>query len=163
MLLPSFLRRCRAHWRTAFATLLLGVLACNFTNPRHARADVPANPSPDKTNAADFKIDARQTLTYLASDELEGRGVGTIGLDKAADRISDDFHKLGLEPVRGFSNYFQPFKMTTAVVPDPKTSLAMGDTTYKMGKDFIPLSFSDQGSFDGNVVFVGYGIEKQEV
>ena len=123
---------------------------------------MPANPSPDKTSAADFKIDARQTLTYLASDELEGRGVGTVGLDKAADRIADDFHKLGLEPVRGFSNYFQPFKMTTAVVPDPKTSLAMGDTTYKMGKDFIPLSFSGQGSFDGNVVFVGYGIESKK-
>src|SRR3954464_4608220 len=37
----------------------------------------------------DVITDAQNTLTYLASDELEGRGVGTKGLDLAADYIAD--------------------------------------------------------------------------
>src|SRR5258708_16710583 len=35
-------------------------------------------------------------IKYLASDELEGRGVGLAGLDAAADYIRDEFARAGL-------------------------------------------------------------------
>ena len=102
-------------------------------------------------------------MEYLASDELEGRGVGTEGLDKAADRIADDFHKLGLKPLPGFADYFQPFKMVTAVTPDPKSALSSGDKQYNLAADFTPcFRFSTEGNFDGDVVFAGYGISSKE-
>ncbi len=39
----------------------------------------------------------RETVAYLASDELEGRGLGTKGIDLAADYIAAQFTKLGLK------------------------------------------------------------------
>src|SRR5689334_2323658 len=35
----------------------------------------------------------RTDLTVLASDDFEGRGIGTKGIDRAADYISDQFAK----------------------------------------------------------------------
>ena len=47
-------------------------------------------------------------IEYLASDELEGRGLGTPGLDKAADYIAKQFSDAGLQPcVDGTDDYFQ--------------------------------------------------------
>lgn len=37
-------------------------------------------------------------VEYLAGDELEGRGIGTVGLDKAAAYIAEQFRQAGLTP-----------------------------------------------------------------
>ena len=39
----------------------------------------------------------RQTVEYLASDELQGRGPRTEGIDKAADYIAKRMGKMGLK------------------------------------------------------------------
>ena len=47
----------------------------------------------------------RANVTYLASDELEGRNTPSRGLDLAADYIAAQFKKAKLEPING--SYFQ--------------------------------------------------------
>lgn len=106
-----------------------------------------------------FHVNMQQAVGYLASDELEGRRVGTPGLQKAADYIADAFSRLGLKTVPGFDGYFQPFKMITRVDPDAaKTSLAINDRQLKLGDDYIPLRASAEETARGPVVFAGYGI-----
>src|ERR1700694_1354981 len=56
-------------------------------------AATPAG-SPAPSAAAKFARD----VTVLASDEMEGRGLGTKGLDKAADWIEARLRALKLEP-----------------------------------------------------------------
>ncbi|RMF21846.1 MAG: M20/M25/M40 family metallo-hydrolase, partial [Deltaproteobacteria bacterium] len=54
-------------------------------------------------------FDARRLLEhvrFLAADELEGRGVGTSGLDRAADYIAAAFRATGLEPGGAGGSYF---------------------------------------------------------
>ncbi|MDR4498764.1 MAG: M20/M25/M40 family metallo-hydrolase [Candidatus Scalindua sp.] len=47
-------------------------------------------------------------IEYLASDELEGRGLGTPGLDKASDYIAKQFSDAGLRPCGDdVDDYFQ--------------------------------------------------------
>ena len=143
--------------------LLTSLLAVGVVGSLRAQSLGPATaPSTLPATRPDFHIDARQTLTYLASDELEGRGVGTAGLNKAADRIADDFAGLGLKTLPGLEGYFQPFTMTTAVVPDPRTALADGKSRYTLDEDFVPLSFSAEKAFEGSAVFVGYGVSSTE-
>ncbi len=48
-------------------------------------------------------------VQFLASDEQEGRGLGTEGLWKAAHYIADDFEKNGLIPFGDNSTFFQRF------------------------------------------------------
>ncbi|MBL4893303.1 MAG: M20/M25/M40 family metallo-hydrolase [Emcibacter sp.] len=56
-------------------------------------------------------------VEYLASPELEGRGVGTDGLEKAAKYITDSFIAAGLKPAGENGGWFQSFDMTG---PDEK-------------------------------------------
>jgi hypothetical protein len=41
----------------------------------------------------------RKDITFLASDECEGRGVTTKGINLAADFIAGEFKKAGLQPI----------------------------------------------------------------
>jgi len=60
----------------------------------------------------------RKNLSYIASDELEGRDTPSRGLDLAADYIAEQFRVAGLEPGVGTS-YFQEAPM---LVEDPNFS-----------------------------------------
>ncbi|MBL4618327.1 MAG: M20/M25/M40 family metallo-hydrolase [Robiginitomaculum sp.] len=50
------------------------------------------------------------TVTTLSGQEYQGRGVGTKGLDLAADYIRDAFISAGIKPADG--SYFQEFSVT---------------------------------------------------
>src|SRR5258708_38921195 len=92
-----------------------------------------ASAKPPTTEPA-FHVDVRQTVEFLASDALEGRMIGTSGIDQAADRIADDFAKLGLQPLPKLRGYFQPFTMITRVDPDAaQTHLTLADRALKLG------------------------------
>ena len=51
-----------------------------------------------------------ETIKYLSSDELKGRGLGTPELDEAADYIARKFKEAGLKPLG--NSYFQVFDHT---------------------------------------------------
>lgn len=118
--------------------------------------------------AADATADSEQRLLndvkYLASDELEGRGVGLKGLDLAAEHIRTEFEKAGLNVTAVKGGAFQPFEMTTAAkLGSPNSLVLQGPDGLKLDlkseTDFIPLSFGATGKFAGNLVFCGYGID----
>ncbi len=52
----------------------------------------------------------------LSSDEMRGRKAFTANADRAAEFISAEFKKIGLEQFGGATNYKQPFTMTTPKV-----------------------------------------------
>ncbi len=51
----------------------------------------------------------QEIVYYLASDELEGRYTGTIGIDKAATYIENKFKEIGIKPY--FETYRDSFKV----------------------------------------------------
>ncbi|MBI4717105.1 MAG: M28 family peptidase [Planctomycetes bacterium] len=99
-------------------------------------------------------------VNYLASDELEGRGVGTPGIELAADYVARQFAEIGLEPAGDNGTYFQSFPMTLRRKLTDAGRLALeGDKEERrQERDFVPLSFSSDEAFSGDVVFCGYGI-----
>ncbi|NOY63257.1 MAG: M20/M25/M40 family metallo-hydrolase [Gammaproteobacteria bacterium] len=48
-----------------------------------------------------------QDIQVLAGDEMQGRGLGTVQLDRAADYIAESFKAAGLEPGGDNGSYFQ--------------------------------------------------------
>ncbi len=104
-------------------------------------------------------------IKFLSSDELKGRATGSPELETAAAYITKQFRQLGLKPVAGAS-YLQPFEVTTAANLGKQNlfDATTGDATVSLqvSKDFIPLSFSASGTFEGSVVFAGYGITAKE-
>ncbi|MEX2190893.1 MAG: M28 family peptidase [Bacteroidota bacterium] len=103
----------------------------------------------------------RNHIRFLASDKLEGRGTGTEGERLASEYLAQQFKRIGLKVV-GSGGYFQKFGFTSGVkLGDNNTAMI---TTGGSGKslvlnlDFRPMGFSSSDSFDGEVVFAGYGI-----
>lgn len=63
-------------------------------------------------SAQEVEINSEQVkkhLYTLASDTMEGRKVGTEGIEKAAQYIESEFKKLGLKPFQGAKDYRQTF------------------------------------------------------
>jgi Zn-dependent M28 family amino/carboxypeptidase len=127
----------------------IAVLGCESSPPT---ADQPW--SPDQTEVQELHRD----VSYLASDPLEGRGVGTPGLDKAADFLADHDRSLGLRTLPGLDGYFQPFSFTLAATVGPRTSLQLNGVPLERGKDFNSLPISASGDFTGPLIFAGYGV-----
>ena len=103
-------------------------------------------------------------IRYLASDELEGRGPGTAGLEKAAEYIRDEFKRLGLKSGVKDGSYFQPFDLVIDTKPVlEKTSLVLRgpegqELKLDLGKQFQALATGGSGKAKADVVFAGYGI-----
>jgi hypothetical protein len=103
-------------------------------------------------------------IKYLASDELEGRGVGLAGLDAAADYIRDQFARSGLKLDSVDGGPYQTFTMSTGASLGSPNSLEIAgpegkSLTLTQKTDFQPQSFGASGTFTGELVFCGYGIE----
>jgi len=107
-------------------------------------------------------------IRYLASDELEGRGTGQEGIDKAAEYIADYFEKFGVEPAGDDGTYFQNFTLKLRKQIGEGTRLAVGlegrrtRAPAKLRQDFVPFPFSGNGAFKGDVVFAGYGMVEED-
>src|SRR5690606_12644997 len=109
------------------------------------------------------------SLKFLSSDEQEGRGIGTAGLDRAADFLAAEFKQIGLKTGLIDGGPFQAFEMVTEAEMGKEQSLtfvaptaagedAAADVAAALGTDFNPLAIGTAGKFDAPLVFVGYGI-----
>lgn len=105
-----------------------------------------------------------QDVDALAADEMQGRGVGTLGIEKAADFIRDEFRRLGLASGTPDGDYRQEFRVTVeSEIDDDQTYLKLRtpegqDLDLKRGETWQALFAGGNGKAEGEVVFVGYGI-----
>src|SRR5439155_7693006 len=53
----------------------------------------------------------RKDLAFLASEECEGRGIDTQGINQAADYIVNELKQAGLKPGGKDGTFFQPFSV----------------------------------------------------
>ena len=92
----------------------------------------------------------------LASPALEGRLAGSPGEKLASDYIVGELNKIGAKPLPGKTGFLLPFEFT-AGTKDGGSTITLGGEDIK-APSVRALSFSDNGTVDGAVVFAGYGI-----
>lgn len=119
-----------------------------------------AQPSPQDAEAVERM---KKDLFFLAGPDCEGRGVGTAGLDKAADHVAAAFKAAGLKPGGKDGSYFQPFTMSgfPALAGDTTLAFAGPDgkaVAVEADADFRPTGYTFGGKHAAGVVFVGHGI-----
>lgn len=113
-------------------------------------------------------IRMQQDVKLLASDEFEGRGITTEGLEKAAHYIADEFKKAGLIVTADDGDAFQDFEITDgARLGSPNTLTLHGPNgktiELKYDEDFRTCAFGGSGEFNAPIVFAGYGISAPDV
>jgi aminopeptidase YwaD len=105
-------------------------------------------------------------IKYLASDELGGRFPGTKG-DSLAEKFGiKKFKEAGLTPI-GDDGYRQKFSFVSEIKAGTNNSLLVSTSgvsnVYKLSDDFIPFGYSSVGTFEGDLVFAGYGINAADL
>ncbi|HSG73030.1 MAG TPA: aminopeptidase, partial [Planctomycetaceae bacterium] len=123
-------------------------------------ADLPTNAAIVKRLSADLEI--------LASDEYEGRGVGTEGLAKASIYVRDQFREAGLDVTQVEGGAFQSFKLPSGAEIGQHNALVLKgpdnqSIELKLGEDFEVCSFGGSGKIEAELVFLGYGIENKKL
>ena len=105
-------------------------------------------------------------IRYLSSDQLEGRAVGTAGIDLAARYQEDYFRTMGLEPA--FQGDFRqnfPLKGST---PDPRAALEIGGPGVALAPvlwdDFVIRSEREDAPavVSGELVYCGFLVQSPE-
>ena len=110
----------------------------------------------------------RAHVKYLASDELEGRGMNQKGGDLAAEYIAQQFKSYGLKPAGENGTYFQKVPMV-AVKTLPQTTFEFVPTSgspiaLTALDDYVTTNErqTESADIDAPIVFVGYGISAPE-
>jgi Zn-dependent M28 family amino/carboxypeptidase len=108
----------------------------------------------------------RHDVKFLASDRLEGRGIGTRGEEQAIDFIAGEFRKAGLKPAGERGGFFQNVPLVGVATGSKATLSATkgGDTIdFRLDEEFVGQSQTQQTEdFDAEAIFVGHGITAPE-
>ena len=102
----------------------------------------------------------------LASDEMQGRNIGTDEYRKAVDYVTAQFEKAGLKPA-GSNGYQQPVRFETRTLLPQESSLALvrnGEAQpLELGADANISARADLApSIEAPMVFIGYGMSLPE-
>jgi hypothetical protein len=117
-------------------------------------------------------------LTFISSDEMEGRDTPSRGLDITARFLAVQLARAGAEPAGDNGSYFQRIGLTTRKVDPDKTTatLTVGGgsggagasgtpaagkpRSFSYGHDFLAAAVS--GVAEGSLVYVGHGYVVKE-
>jgi Tol biopolymer transport system component len=149
-------------------------------NHEAALAALQGSPSRSKTEASNGPLtvaaegrhssadisgrEMKAEVAYLASDKLEGRMTGNAGARLASEYIVEHLEAAALQPMGSTQTWFQPFAFTAGVqILTNENELTVTTThgspvPFEVNKDFRPLSFTANGTIEGEVIFVGYGL-----
>jgi Tol biopolymer transport system component len=134
-------------------------------NPSSIPGPVP--PALTRSLSAEISVDdLRAEVGFLASDALEGRMTGTRGSHLAGDFLAEQLRLAGLQPLGASNSFFQSFDFSSAVrlvTNRNRLSILRHQTgvtvpTFEIDKGFRPLSFTANGTVEGEVIFAGYGL-----
>ena len=139
---------------------LVALLTLAFVTTVLAQAPAHA-PSPGNADAARYI----EIIKALAAPDMEGRGAGTKGIDRAAHLLEERYKSFGLDPA-GTQGFFQPFTVTTGAKlvsgNNLQEDISGKKKILKLNEDFVPYSFSSSGQAEAPVVFAGYGASAGE-
>lgn len=141
-----------------FHVFLLSLLFSPVSVFAQTTATLPPPPSPSVPAITAHEL--RAHVSWLASDELEGRGTGTPAIERAAEYIAREFARYGLTPAGDNGTFFQSFPVITgARTQENMLALLQGGSKEAIEPlQFMPYTFSASGEFTGPIVFARYGI-----
>jgi hypothetical protein len=141
-----------------FVTLaLVGALSLS---PAFAQAKKPKNApvaaAPTFGNVNEISAaQLKAYLTFIASDEMEGRDTPSRGLDITAKFIAAMMERWGVQPAGENGTYFQKMPLKRSKLDADKTVAELTGQSYKYGEDF--LAGPTPGTANGTLVYAGHG------
>ncbi|HYP25365.1 MAG TPA: M20/M25/M40 family metallo-hydrolase [Blastocatellia bacterium] len=151
------------------ACSLLSIFAVAFGGVGQKRAASTSgamNPPPAALEA--IKADnLMKHIRTLSADDFEGRSPATKGEELTINYLADEFKKLGLAPGNTDGTYFQKVPLvgiTTSTASSLDIHAGSKNISLKYPDDFVArtMRMVEKEGFNGEMVFVGYGVVAPE-
>jgi Zn-dependent M28 family amino/carboxypeptidase len=97
----------------------------------------------------------REYLTFISSDEMEGRDTPSRGLDLTAKFLATNLARWGLKPAGDDGTFFQKIALKRDQINKDETQVRLNDQLLAFGEDYIALPGNSSAS--GPLVFAGNG------
>jgi len=97
----------------------------------------------------------RNYLTFVASDEMEGRDTPSRGLDTTAKFIAMNLTRWGFKPAGDDGTFFQKIALKRDALDAAKTTAEVNGQKFTFADDFLPSAVA--GTISGPLVYVGNG------
>src|SRR6266404_2541794 len=127
--------------------LLVSVLALPLPSSAFAQRRKPAKAVATAANAATQRgvdnitaAQMRAFLTFIASDEMEGRDTPSRGLDTTGKFIAMNLARWGFKPAGDDGTYFQHIGLRRNLVDAAQTRADYSGQGLTIGEDYIPSS-----------------------
>lgn len=82
----------------------------------------------------------RDYLSFIASDEMEGRDTPSRGLDTTAKFLAMNLSRWGFKPAGDEGSYLQKIALSRDLVDKEETFARLNDQPLAFGTDYIPLA-----------------------
>src|SRR6201991_2790403 len=96
----------------------------------------------------------RDYLTFIASDEMEGRYTPSRGLDTTAKFLAMNLTRWGFKPAGDDGTFFQRIELRRNRTDTGQTKAEINGLSLASGTDYLPLG---PGNVSGQMVFAGSG------
>jgi len=116
-----------------------------------APASVASQRGADTITAAELK----DYLSFIASDEMEGRDTPSRGLDTTAKFLAMNLSHWGFKPAGDDGSFFQKIALRRDYLEKAETRVELNGQTLSLGDDYIPYSRS--ANISASLVFAGSG------
>src|SRR6266852_3900655 len=97
----------------------------------------------------------RDYLTFIASDEMEGRDTPSRGLDTTAKFIAMNLSRWGFKPAGDDGTFFQRIALRRDQLDGARSSAEINGQKFNFGDDFLPNAVS--ATINGPLVYAGNG------
>ena len=97
----------------------------------------------------------RDYLTFIASDEMEGRDTPSRGLNTTAKFLAMNLARWGFKPAGDEGSFFQRIDLRRERADTGQTKVDVSGRTLASGTDFLPVAGT--GNVSGQLVFAGNG------
>src|SRR5712691_2508965 len=97
----------------------------------------------------------RDYLSFIASDEMEGRDTPSRGLDTTAKFIAMNLTRWGFKPAGDNGTFFQRIALRRDQLDGPRSTAKINGQKFNFGDDFLPNVVA--ATFTGPLVYVGNG------
>jgi hypothetical protein len=142
---------------------LIVLLALSFALPtsfaqRKAGKTPAATPAATASARGVDTISAAQLknyLSFIASDEMEGRDTPSRGLDTTAKFIAMNLERWGFKPAGDDGTFFQKIVLRRDQVDGAHSSAEINGQKFNFGDDFLPNAVA--ATLTGPMVYVGHG------
>ena len=144
------------------ALILTSLLLVTFPTSYAQRANAKLKKGTPATTASQRGIDTitadqmRDYLTFIASDEMEGRDTPSRGLDLTAKFLAMNLGSLGIKTWRAITApSFNASICVEIVIDVAQSTLEFNGRVLTVGTDYLPVAGS--GNISGQLVFAGNG------